>query len=128
VELLEYYALRSLNLPQPNDKNLVASKNDWVAREILGYIQIPQRYAPMINDGHEASLTSYLNNLHWPCSFRGVFVNSKGRERKRYPFHVHPLPARIGHPSLLKRDVDTPVGGIHYRHPACRAGVEGGGV
>ena len=39
-----------------------------------------------------------LNKFYWTCSFRGVFVDSKGRERKRYPFTF--IPSQFPHSAI----------------------------
>jgi transposase InsO family protein len=68
-----------------NDNALVESKNGSIVRKHLGYMHIPQKWAGLINK----FLLSYLNpyvNYHRPCFFPEVRVDSKGKERKSYPY------------------------------------------
>ena len=70
---------------QTNDNALVESKNGSVIRKILGYMHIPQRYAPHINAFNQAHLVPYIN-YHRPCFFPMTEVDAKGRQRKKYPY------------------------------------------
>jgi transposase InsO family protein len=70
---------------QTNDNALVESKNGSVIRKILGYMHIPQRYAPQVNEFNEAHLVPYIN-YHRPCFFPVTEVDAKGKERKKYPY------------------------------------------
>lgn len=68
-----------------NDNALAESKNASIVRKHLGYMHIPQRWAPLVND----FLLNYLNpyvNYHRPCFFADITTDSKGKQRKKYPY------------------------------------------
>ena len=68
-----------------NDNALAESKNGSIVRKHLGYIHIPQKYAPLIN----LFLTNYLNpyiNYHRPCFFPEITKDDRGKEIKKYPY------------------------------------------
>jgi transposase InsO family protein len=66
-----------------NDNALVESKNGAVIRKILGYVHLPQKYAPMIAQFNRQYLNPYLN-YHRPCFFAQIKTDRKGKERKQY--------------------------------------------
>lgn len=66
-----------------NDNALVESKNGSVIRKVLGYVHLPQRYAPLIQTFNEAYLNPYIN-YHRPCFFAENKVDKKGKICKRY--------------------------------------------
>lgn len=69
-----------------NDNALAESKNGSIIRKHLGYVHIPQQYAPAIN----RFLRDYLNpyvNFHRPCFFPETVTNEKGKQIKHYPYH-----------------------------------------
>jgi transposase InsO family protein len=68
-----------------NDNALVESKNGSVVRKHLGYAHIPQRWAPHINTFNLNFLNPYIN-FHRPCFFPVTITDSKGKERKTYPY------------------------------------------
>jgi len=68
-----------------NDNALAESKNVSVVRKILGYVHIPQGFAPQVNRFNQECLNPYVN-YHRPCFFPDVFTDSKGKQRKRYPY------------------------------------------
>jgi len=70
---------------QTNDNALVESKNGSVVRKMLGYVHIPQRFAPRVNEFNQQYLIPYIN-YHRPCFFPVIEVDSKGKERKKYPY------------------------------------------
>ena len=70
---------------QTNDNALVESKNGSVVRKHLGYGHVPGRFAHAVNDFTFNVLSPYLN-FHRPCCFPQVFIDDKGRQRKRYPY------------------------------------------
>ena len=70
---------------QTNDNALVESKNGSVVRKHLGYGHVPGRFAHAVNDFTFNVLSPYLN-FHRPCFFPEVFIDDKGRQRKRYPY------------------------------------------
>lgn len=68
-----------------NDNALVETKNGAIIRKHLGYAHIPQHFAAQINDFHEHFLNPYVN-FHRPCFFPELYIDKKGRQRKRYRF------------------------------------------
>lgn len=68
-----------------NDNALVESKNGSVVRKYLGYIHIPQKWAPIINEFNRNYLVPYLN-YHRPCHFAEIKTNEKGKQIKTYPY------------------------------------------
>jgi transposase InsO family protein len=68
-----------------NDNALVESKNGSIVRKHLGYVHIPQKWATLVNE----FLVNYLNpyvNYHRPCFFPELRIDSKGKQRKTYPY------------------------------------------
>ena len=78
--LIEFTKSRSR---QSNDNALVESKNGSVIRKQFGYVYIPQKHAPRINQYCLEHLNPYLN-YHRPCYFPEVFTDKKGKQKKRY--------------------------------------------
>jgi transposase InsO family protein len=70
---------------QTNDNALAECKNGHVVRKIFGYDHIPQHWAPLINDFNRQHLNPYVN-YHRPCLFPETITDSKGKQRKRYPY------------------------------------------
>ena len=68
-----------------NDNALVESKNGAIIRKQLGYLHIPQQWAPQLNAFHHDHLNPYIN-FHRPCFFPVVIMDAKGKSRKRYPY------------------------------------------
>ena len=68
-----------------NDNALAESKNGAIVRKHLGYIHIPQKWAPLINQFNMKHLNPYIN-YHRPCFFPEVIIDAKGKQRKRYPY------------------------------------------
>ena len=54
-------------------------------RKQFGYEHIPQRWAPLLNEFHRQHLNPYLN-YHRPCFFPEIRTDSRGKERKTYPY------------------------------------------
>ena len=74
-----------------NDNAQAESKNAAVVRKHLGYSHIPQRFATLVN----AFCRDYLNpyvNFHRPCLFAETITDTKGRQRKRYPYRLMMTP------------------------------------
>lgn len=67
------------------DNALVESKNGSIVRKHLGYAHIPAKLAGAVNDFTLNVLTPYLN-FHRPCFFPLSVIDSKGRQRKHYPY------------------------------------------
>jgi transposase InsO family protein len=74
-----------------NDNALVESKNGAIVRKQLGYVHIPQQWAPQLNAFHRDHLNPYIN-FHRPCFFPVVSVDTKGKPRKRYPYEAMMTP------------------------------------
>ena len=74
-----------------NDNALVESKNGSIIRKQLGYVHIPQQWAPQLNDFHRDHLNPYIN-FHRPCFFPVVTIDAKGKTRKRYPYEAMMTP------------------------------------
>lgn len=72
---------------QTNDNALAESKNGHVVRKIFGYDHIPQHWASLINDFNRRHLNPYVN-YHRPCLFSKTVTDSKGKQRKRYPYEM----------------------------------------
>lgn len=70
---------------QSNDNALVESKNGSVIRKLFGYSHIPQHWAGAINDALLEPLYRYLN-FHRPCFFPTVFVDDKGKQKRKYAY------------------------------------------
>ncbi len=80
--LIEFTQSRSR---QTNDNALVESKNGSVIRKLFGYAHIPQRWAPLINEFNHNTLFPYMN-YHRPCFFPKTITDSKGKDKKIYPY------------------------------------------
>jgi len=74
-----------------NDNALVESKNGAIVRKHLGYSHIPQRFAAQVNAFCRDHLNAYVN-FHRPCLFAEIITDTKGRERKRYPYKLMMTP------------------------------------
>jgi transposase InsO family protein len=74
-----------------NDNALVESKNGAIIRKQLGYVHIPQQWAPQLNAFHRDHLNPYIN-FHRPCFFPVVRMDAKGKARKRYPYEAMMTP------------------------------------
>jgi transposase InsO family protein len=68
-----------------NDNALVETKNGAVIRKHLGYAHIPQHFAAQLNAFHDQFLNPYIN-FHRPCFFPELYIDKKGKQRKRYRF------------------------------------------
>lgn len=74
-----------------NDNALAETKNGSIVRKHLGYVHIAQKWAPLINEFNRDHLTPYIN-FHRPCYFAETTINSKGKEKKVYPYHCMMTP------------------------------------
>lgn len=74
-----------------NDNALVESKNGAIVRKQLGYVHIPQQWAPQLNAFHRDHLNPDIN-FHRPCFFPVVSMDAKGKVRKRYPYQAMMTP------------------------------------
>jgi hypothetical protein len=68
-----------------NDNALVESKNGSIIRKHLGYLHIPQKWAPRINEFYKKYFVPYIN-YHRPCYFPIIVRDAKGKEKKKYPY------------------------------------------
>jgi hypothetical protein len=57
-----------------NDNARIESKNGAIIRKHLGYLPIPQKWAPLINDFYRDHFNPYIND-HRPCFFPVVITN-----------------------------------------------------
>ena len=80
--LIDFTKSRAL---QSGDNALVESKNGSVIRKIFGYSHIPQHWATDINHALLEPIYRYLN-FHRPCFFSTVFIDSKGKQKKKYEY------------------------------------------
>jgi transposase InsO family protein len=86
--LIEFTKSRSR---QSNDNALVESKNGSVIRKLFGYAHIPQRWAFLINEFNHKTLFPYIN-YHRPCFFPKTITDSKGKDKKTYPYECMMTP------------------------------------
>lgn len=68
-----------------NDNALAEGKNASIVRKCLGYVHIPQRWAPLVNKFLLNHLNPYVN-YHRPCFFPETTTDPKGKQRKKYPY------------------------------------------
>ena len=74
-----------------NDNALVESKNGSIVRKHLGYHHIPQKWAPLINEFNQKYLNPYIN-YHRPCFFPIVKIDTRGKQKKTYPYKAMMTP------------------------------------
>lgn len=74
-----------------NDNALAECKNGAIVRKHLGYMHIPQKWAPKINAFNKRYLNPYLN-FHRPCHFPEIKLDAKGKEKKIYPYKTMMTP------------------------------------
>lgn len=75
-----------------NDNALAESKNGSIIRKQLGYMHIPQKWAPLINEFNCKYLVPYIN-FHRPCYFVKIKINEKnGKQTKTYPYELMMTP------------------------------------
>lgn len=94
VELLNslYITLTKSRARHSNDNALAESKNGSIVRKLLGYMHIPQKWAPLINDFNCKYLVPYLN-FHRPCYFVKIEIDEKsGKQKKTYPYELMMTP------------------------------------
>jgi transposase InsO family protein len=72
-----------------NDNGLVESKNGAVVRKHMGYGHIEATHAEAINEFYREYFNPYLN-FHRPCGVPEVVTNSKGKQRRIYPWYATP--------------------------------------
>ena len=86
--LIEFTKSRSR---QSNDNAQVESKNGSVIRKLFGYAHIPQRWASLINEFNHKTLFPCIN-YHRPCFFPKTITDSKGKDKKTYPYECMMTP------------------------------------
>lgn len=72
-----------------NDQALVEGKNGSVIRKAMGYIHIPGRHAPKINQFYQTHFNVYLN-YHRPCGYATEKINARGKIKKVYDTYEPP--------------------------------------
>jgi hypothetical protein len=80
--LIEFTKSRSR---QTNDNALAEGKNAAIVRKQFGYLHIPQKWAPQMNDFNVDYLCPHIN-YHRPCFFSEIKIDTKGKHRKTYPY------------------------------------------
>jgi len=73
-----------------NDQALVEGKNGSIVRKHMGHGHIPQKHARGIDAFYREWFNVYLN-YHRPCGFASVYVDRKGKERKKYETYMTPF-------------------------------------
>ena len=74
-----------------NDNAQVESKNGSIVRKHLGYSHIQQHFAALVNTFCLEHLNPYVN-FHRPCHYAQTITDTKGRQRKRYPYTLMMTP------------------------------------
>lgn len=72
-----------------NDNALVEGKNGSIIRKHMGYGHIEQRHAQAICAFYRDFFVPYIN-FHRPCGFATVFVDRKGKYRRKYKTYQTP--------------------------------------
>ena len=72
-----------------NDNALVEGKNGSVIRKHMGYIHIPGRFAPLINEFYKTHFNTYVN-YHRPSGYATTTVDGRGKEKKKYDVYETP--------------------------------------
>jgi hypothetical protein len=80
--LIEFTKSRSR---QTNDNTLAEGKNTAIVRKQFGYLHIPKKWAPQMNDFNVNYLCRYIN-YHRLCFFPEIKIDAKGKQRKAYPY------------------------------------------
>ncbi|MDP3645577.1 MAG: integrase [bacterium] len=83
-----------------NDNALVEGKNT-IIRRFMGYIHIPRKYAPLINEWCRDFLNPYLN-FHRQCAFATDVVDAKGKITKVYKNYMTPCEKLFSIPGIEK--------------------------
>jgi hypothetical protein len=72
-----------------NDNALVEGKNGSVIRKHMGYVHIPGRFAPPVNEFYKTHMNIYVN-YHRPSGYATTFVDRRGKEKKKYDVYETP--------------------------------------
>jgi transposase InsO family protein len=70
-----------------NDNGQVEAKNGAVIRKHMGYGHIESQHAEAIEAFYERYFNPYLN-FHRPCGVPEVVTNTKGKQRRVYPWYA----------------------------------------
>jgi hypothetical protein len=73
-----------------NDNGLVETKNGSVIRKNIGYGHIASEHAEAFDQFFREHLNPYLN-FHRPCAVPEVKVDSKGKQKRFYPWYATPF-------------------------------------
>lgn len=74
-----------------NDNALAECKNGAIIRKHMGFVHIPQQFAPIINQFYKQYFNIYLN-YHRPCGFATVIKDKRDKERKIYRQENYQIP------------------------------------
>lgn len=66
-----------------NDNALAECKNGAIVRKHMGYVHIPQSFAPLVDQFYKDHLNIYLN-YHRPCGFATIVTGKRGKQKKVY--------------------------------------------
>lgn len=72
-----------------NDNGLVEGKNNYVIRKHIGYRFIDKGYAKNFNEFYKEYFNVYLN-FHRPCGYATIYVDKKGKQKKKYNTYQTP--------------------------------------
>jgi hypothetical protein len=72
-----------------NDNALVEGKNGSVIRKYFGCSYVPKKYAAEINEFYSKYFNPYLN-FHRPCGFSTLYIDQRGKEKKKYDIYLTP--------------------------------------
>lgn len=91
AQLLEKLRIRQTKsrARRTNDNALVEGKNGAVIRKHMGYMHIPKRYAPAINEYYRAYRNPFVN-FHRFCAFPDEETDTRGKIVKRYRTYLTP--------------------------------------
>jgi hypothetical protein len=78
--------VKALDSPE---SSLVEGKNGSIIRKHMGYGHIEQRHAQAISAFYRDFFVPYIN-FHRPCGFATLFVDRKGKYRRKYKTYQTP--------------------------------------
>jgi hypothetical protein len=82
-----------------NDNALVEGKNGAVIRKHIGYMHIPKKYAPRINDYYHTCRNGFVN-FHRFCAFPDEEMDAKGKIVKKYRTYLTPCQKLLSIPRV----------------------------
>ena len=74
-----------------NDNALAEGKNGAVIRKHMGYVHIPQQFAPAVNQFYKQYFNIYLN-YHRPCGYAAIIKDKRGKAKKIYRQEDYQIP------------------------------------